>query len=231
MAGDLRHLAAFLVQPEPAAAALNIVVFHFQRKHRPNPGKGVRHDAEQGSIAQTQHRISRKAGEELAHLLTREHRSFAPPDGMLRAPDRGGRVHREELAEDHPIEEHPDGRQMLLDRGPGADPARVLHPSRHMDGLHPGELFHPVLPAPSRELADGTVVGAPGIRVGDLGGEELPEAPGGGVAPEKEDRRRGRTEPLDFPALDFGPKPLESGFRRALGQENRGRVSHGSEYT
>ena len=148
---------------------------------------------------------------------------------MFRPPDGSGRVHREELAQDHPVEQHPDGRQVLLDRGPGTDPAGVLHPSGHMDRFHLGELVHPVLPTPGGELADRAVVGAPGIRVRDLRGEELPKASGSFLRSEE----RGPAErpgPSRSTSLPWTSGRAQGGFRR-LELDNRRRISHGSEYT
>lgn len=74
----------------------------------------------------------------------------------------------------------------------------------------------------------GAVVGAPGMRVGNLRREELPEAffcPG---VWEEEQGERGGTEPLDFPALDFrGERSVPSERQQSEGCG----VSHGCQYT
>ena len=160
--------------PPFSGAASRGIAAHSSRppsgQDRSDASKRVSHDAQQRAIAQTKDRVSRQASEKLAHLFAREHRRLASLDGMFRPPDIGRRIHREELAEDHPIEEHSDRRQVLLHGRPRASPAGVLHPRRDMDRFHLGQLFHPLPAAPGKGLADGAVVGAPGIRIRDLRG-------------------------------------------------------------
>ena len=50
--------------------------------------------------------------------------------------------------------------------------------------------------APTEEIADGAAVGAARVRVPDVGGEELDEAPGGAVAGAGDERRAPGRDPL-----------------------------------
>ena len=52
VAGNFMLLAAFFVQPHPAAAALHEVVADFHLQHGVDAGKGVDHGPDQGAIAQ-----------------------------------------------------------------------------------------------------------------------------------------------------------------------------------
>jgi hypothetical protein len=49
-------------------------------------------------------------------FLLRQHRRLAFPDRVFRSPDRRRRVRGHDLAHDQPVKEHPDRRQVLLDR-------------------------------------------------------------------------------------------------------------------
>lgn len=51
MTGDFRNLATFFMELEPAAAALDIVAFHFQRQHDPDARERLGHDPEEDFVA------------------------------------------------------------------------------------------------------------------------------------------------------------------------------------
>lgn len=173
---------------------------------RADAGKRVRHHAEQGAIAQPEQRAGGDAFQEIAHFVAREHGRFAAFDGMLGAADGMRRVGREHLAGDQPVEEHADRGEVLLDGRPRARLAGFLHPSGDMHGLHVSEVVEAVAPAPGRELARGLKVGAAGMVVGDVGGEELPEAALRAGIREEKRGGSGRAERGGFPALDFREK-------------------------
>ena len=95
---------------------------------------------------------------------------------MLGAPDRARGVEGQDLADDEPVEEHPERREMLLDARGRERPGKLLDVGRDHHRLDLVEGEAPVL-TPLSEAPDGCEVGEAGVRVPDVGGEELPEAP------------------------------------------------------
>jgi len=69
------------------------------------------------------------------------------------------RIGGDDLAGYQPIEQHADGRQVLLDRRLLEIPAKGLDIGRHMQRLDVGELPEPVALAPGEETADRMQVG------------------------------------------------------------------------
>jgi hypothetical protein len=139
-----RHLvvlATFLVQAKPPALALLVVVLNVHPQHGPDPGEPVHHDADQGAGAQLRDghfadfllysaalrvRAVVDGLEQGLGLGRGQHRRLALAEDVSRAVHRRGRVRREDLADHEPIEQHPQGRQVLLDRGLGQAPAEFL---------------------------------------------------------------------------------------------------------
>ena len=114
---------------------------------------------------------------------------------------------------------------MLLHGRARADPARVLNPGRDVDRLDARQVVHPVPEAPGRKLTDGAVVGAASIRIGDLGGEKLPEAALRPAILYKEAGWRSGAEAFGFPALDFRD---QSPCRARLDRNGRRDLRHRS---
>ena len=123
--------------------------------------------------------------------------SFAERTGVFpalltcRGPaDRARGVEGQDLADDEPVEEHPQRREVLLDACRRARGRELLDIGRDHHRFHLVESDASAL-APLGEASDGREVGEAGVPVPDVGGEELPEAPlralGGG-----EERRRRR---------------------------------------
>lgn len=52
VAGHFVELAVFLIELEPTAFCLRVVIFDGQRDNRANAGEGVRHPGDDGAIAQ-----------------------------------------------------------------------------------------------------------------------------------------------------------------------------------
>jgi hypothetical protein len=139
-----RHLvvlATLLVQPQPPALALLVVVLHAHPQHGPDPGEAVHHDANLGAVAQLRdghfaeslfHPAALRVGavvDGLEQGLGRgrgQHRRLALAEDVPRAAHRRGQLRREDLADYEPIEQHPQGRQVLLDRGLGQALAELL---------------------------------------------------------------------------------------------------------
>ncbi len=67
-------------------------------------------------------------------------------------------------------------REVLLGRGRGPLPAHELHISRDVKGLDRLQRRHAVAGAEGQEVGDGPVIGPAGVRIADLGREELQEA-------------------------------------------------------
>ena len=98
-------------------------------------------------------------------LLRGEHRGLAGLDDVLRAAHRARGVERQDLADDEPIEEHPQRGEVLLDV------------DRDDHGLDLVEREASAL-APGGETAHGCEVREARVGISDVGGEELPEAVG-----------------------------------------------------
>jgi hypothetical protein len=71
------------------------------------------------------------------------------------------------------------------------------------------------------------IIGAAGMRVRDLGGEELPKAAAHSLVLEEEDRQGPRTDPPGFSALDFGyqsPARVRWIYQEHLSLRHRARI-------
>ena len=121
---DVVPRAALLVEPEPPLALLPEVVLPPHRADRAHPREAVEHHRDERPVAQAGERARVDRLEEPARLGRREHRRRARRHHVRRPPDGRRRVHRENLADDEPVAEHADGRQVLLDGGrrPGVGP-------------------------------------------------------------------------------------------------------------
>ena len=84
-----------------------------------------------------------------------------------------GRVDFENLAGDEPVEEHPERGQVLFHRGRRHLPLQVLDEGGDMEGLDAGQLGQAVGFAPGGKTAGGVQIGAAGVVVVDLRGEEF----------------------------------------------------------
>ena len=82
-------------------------------------------------------------------------------------------IHGEDLADEHPIEEHPQGGQPLFHGGLRMLPELVLDESRHVDRFDLGEFHDAMLGAKGGKLPDRLPVGAAGVLVADVGTEEV----------------------------------------------------------
>ena len=116
MAGDLVLLAALLVQPDPAAASLRVVVLDLHPYHRADAGEGVDHHPDQRAIAQPLKRAGINGVEQGARLVAGKHGGLAALDHVFRASHRVCRVRLKDVAGHQPVEQHPQRRQVLLDR-------------------------------------------------------------------------------------------------------------------
>ena len=139
-------LAALLVEAEPVAFALRVVVFHRHGDHGTDSGKRKKHRGQERPVAQADQVwnlaavlglvLHRDALEKRPGLLGGQDRRFSPGDDMLRPPDRVGRVDGHDLAGHQPVEEHADGGEVLLDRGLGVALLEKLDVGGHGHGLY-----------------------------------------------------------------------------------------------
>ena len=109
---------------------------------------------------------------------------------MSGPPDRARGVEGQDLADDEPVEEHPECREVLFDGRGRQLPRELLDVGRDRHGLDLVEGEVSAL-APLGEAPNGREVREARVPVPNVGGEELPEAPlgvlGGG---EERGRRR-----------------------------------------
>lgn len=77
---------------------------------------------------------------------------------------------------DRLIEQVPDRGQMLLDGRRGQFPSLCLDPGSDVERLHGGDRrYLGIVDVPGQEVRDGAAIGAAGVRVVDLSGEEFEE--------------------------------------------------------
>ena len=86
------------------------------------------------------------------------------------------RVVRHDLADDQPVEQHADRGQLLLDRGRAVRPALLLDPGGDVQRLRSVPARPRRAARTSGETARPPGHRRPGVRVADVGGEELEEA-------------------------------------------------------
>lgn len=112
--GDLMELPALFVQPDPAAFAILVIVRDVHAHHGRDAGEGVDHRRDQSAVAQA-HQVGHiDRIQESSRFKSREHRRLAAFDHMFGSADRGGRIVGHDLPDDEPVEEHPDGGQVLF---------------------------------------------------------------------------------------------------------------------
>jgi hypothetical protein len=111
-------------------------------------------------------------------LVLGEHRRLTAAHDMLGLAHRMRRVDSEDLADDQPVEQHANGRKVLLHRRLGGRRLQRLDIGRDVDRLDIGEFADLVLLDPGKKVAHGPVIGHAGIFVSDLCGEEFEEAAG-----------------------------------------------------
>lgn len=87
-----------------------------------------------------------------------------------------GRVGRHDPTDYQPIEKHFQRGEVLLDGGAGEGLLQLLDIGGNVHRLHAGQVAEIVLVAPVRESADGSVVGAAGVGVPNVGGEKFRES-------------------------------------------------------
>ena len=207
--GHLVLFSALLVKPHPAAPSLDKEVFHLHRNRRSNPGEGVDHEANQRSISQAGKGSGVDGVDQSPRFVGLEDRGLAAPLRVLRPAHGVGRVRRYDLADHHPIEEHPQSGQPQLYRGLGMELELRLDERRDVDRLYLSQIPDAVLGTEIGELPDSLPVGAAGVGVADMRAEEVAQ-PRSGFWPHRE--RGHYTKRQKSYAKDF--RPSRSRLRR-----------------
>ena len=116
---------------------------------------------------------------------------------MLRSAHGAGGVGRNDLPDHQPVEEHADPGQTELDRGRRNPELQVFDAGGDVNRLDLAQMVDAMRVAPGGEAGRGLRVGLAGVRVPDMGGEELDDAAGGARIGRKERRppaRAGRRD-------------------------------------
>ena len=113
--GDHVVPPALLVEPEERPRPLGVVVGDPQRDRGAHAREAVDEDAEERAVTKAHQGRDVDAVEDGPGLLGGEDRGLAGLDDVLGAPDRARGVEGEDLADDEPVEEHPERREVLLD--------------------------------------------------------------------------------------------------------------------
>ena len=186
---------ALLVEAEERAWALGVVVGDAKRDRGAHAREAVDEHAEEGAVAKADNRGDVDAVEKRPGLLRGEHWGLAGLDDVLRAAHRARGVEGHDLADDEPVEEHSERREVLLDARRRECPGELLDVGRDHHGLDLVEREASAL-APLGEAPDRRKVREARVGVSDVGGEELPEAALGALGGGEEHRRREGTDDI-----------------------------------
>lgn len=189
--GHLVVLAAFLLQPEPPLFARWVVVADVHRQRRRDPREAVDEQGNERPVAQAAQGVRGDAVEELARLVRGKDRGLAGLNHVLGPAGRGGRVVGHDLADDEPVEEHPDCGEVLLGRRCCVCAGHLLDVAGDVVRADRGELMDVPDLEPTEEVADVPVVRGARVPVADVRGEKLQE-PVRGVLASGGDGRRHR---------------------------------------
>ena len=125
--------------------------------------------------------------EEAAGLPGRQHRCLAGFHNVPGTPYRAGRIEGHHLADYEPVEQHPDGRQVLLDGRRCVDRRQLLDVRGNQHRLD--LLEHQALDlAPIGKPVGGRQVRHARVRVSDVGSEKFPKPSFGFVGAREQHR-------------------------------------------
>ena len=181
MGGHFMEFPALLVQPEPPAFAVTIVVLDAHVDHGGDPGKAVDHDCDQGSISKSNDVRRVDAVQQDSCVLGREDWRLALLDDVLGASDGCRRVEGDDLPDDQEIKQRANCGEMLLHGGRSAVEPQFLNIGCHQ---HRTEFFkrNMTLFAPVEEVAHCSIVRRPRIGIPDTCSKELKKSPRSSVA-------------------------------------------------
>lgn len=181
-------LASLFVKPDPPPLAVLVIVFDRHGGYGSNPCKRKHHDGHERPVSLAHDVRYVDAVEEAPRVFRREHRRLPFSVAVSRAADGRGRIEPHDLANDEPIEEHPDSGKVLLHRLRRS--GVLLDVSRNMHGLDCLQ-YEPPLLTPMHKVPHGAAVGLAGVLVSDVNGEEF-EEPLGRLFPLLGDDNRNR---------------------------------------
>ena len=175
--------APLLPEPDPEPPAGPVRIPHVHEQGRAHPGERVGHEGDEGAIAESGDGVLRNGVEQPPALGSGENRRPAGSDRVRRAAHGGGGIGRQRLADDEPVEEAPNRRELLLDgRRAGAVADSLLDPGGDVDRSDGPEIVEAMVIEPAEQPSGGARVGGAGVAVADVGGEELDPAPRGRIA-------------------------------------------------
>jgi len=206
MGGHVMALAAFFVEPHPRAPSLDVVVGDSHADRRGDAGEGVDQQGNERPVAQPDRCRDIDAVEKLARLISIEHRGLAFLDDMLRAAHRRGWVDLNDLADDEPVKEHANRRQVLLNGWGRVAPAEQLDIGRDVVGTERPQR-DALYVAPGAEGAYRNGIGGARVRVPDLRREEIDERVAGALATVGDEGRHDRHRADDRRQICF-PYPV-----------------------
>ena len=102
-----------------------------------------------------------------------QHRRPASPLRVLRPANGVSGIEGKDLADHHPVEQHPQSGKPDLHRGLGLGLQLQFDEGRDMDRLDLGEVQDAVIGTEGGELADRLHVGTASIRIADMRAEEV----------------------------------------------------------
>jgi hypothetical protein len=179
------------VQPHPPALAAGVIILDAHGDDGADAREAVDHHADERAIAQADQGRGFDAVEQMARLILGQYRRLATAHDVLGPAHRMGRIDGENLADDEPIEQHADRREVLLHRRLGGRRLQRLDVSRDVHGLNVGELADAMLLDPGEERAHGPVISHAGVFVADVGGKVF-QKPSRGMIAGTGDRGRNR---------------------------------------
>jgi hypothetical protein len=148
------------------------------------------------AVVKTDERLGRDRADKPPWLVRGEDRCLADGAGKPRPPDEGGGVDGQELAHDQPVEEMPQGRELLLDALGLVAAHLELDPGRDMHRFDVEELADTAGLGPVEKVAHG-----PQIRLARVAVSESARrrTPGSAFRPDHRRARSARASPRHCP--------------------------------
>lgn len=115
MHGNFQALSSLLVQAQPPALAILIIILGPEFDHGPDATKAVYHDGDEGAITEPIDRVRGDGIKQPPRLFAFEHRGLAGAGDVFRPLDGARGIAAKHLAHDEPVKQAPQGGEMLLD--------------------------------------------------------------------------------------------------------------------
>ena len=181
--------------------------------HAASSREGIDHQGDQRPVAQAHRGARGDRIKQIAGFFSCQRGRLALLERMLRPAHGAGRVGGDNLAHHKPVEEHADRGQLEFDRRSRQAALQLLDIGGDMEWLDVAEMGDADGVRPSGEAADGGGVGLAGVRVPDVGGEELEDRAGRWPSRERTGRGAGYRRPGEFPVLGLRSWESVSGSR------------------